>query len=392
MKQAMCNKQLCKIFPLLLSSALLLSSCTSDPSSAQPQSPAPSSPPSQVVSTAPAPSDKSVHLLEDHMEVASADETFDLYFAWNGTAFYELVSGDGTHILLDPTYYETLRTCYDITDQVNSEVEDIKGCDWIFLTHTHIDHDNQIDEIMNTYRDAKAVIPGNSAAFFTTYYGITPSQNILLPAYARDKLDMGEFTVTVFEGKHTFLRGANANGPAYYQQEVLTDDLTPSQIVEALKNNSGNENLLCYYIEFKDGLSILFWNGDVVNDYKLLDYAGLEPDLMFYQQAACNVGGDKSNPDPTDLCNFIESVNPQVALPAHCEHFTMDNLYQIGDLMSQTTSANGGRTDYLEPTVLQWYGVNQLDDGTLEIKTVDSELVPEDKLDVLEMPPNAGLH
>ena len=336
--------------------------------------------------------DESIHIMSDGMDTSSPDETFELYFAWNGTDFYELVSEDGTHILIDPTYYLTETTCYNITDQVNTEVEDVKGCDWILLSHTHIDHDNQIDEILNSYLDAKAVVPGNSAAFFTTYYGITPSQNVIIPAYSKDTLDMGNFTITVFEGKHTFLRGANANGPQYYQQEVLTEDKTPSQIVESLKNNSGNENLLCYYVEFEDGLSVLFWNGDVTNDYRLVEYEGLEPDIMFYQQAACNVGGDKENPDPTELCEFIGRVNPQIALPNHFEHFTMDNIYAIGEAMSASTNATGGRTDYLEPTVLQWYGVNRLEDGTLDIKKVDESAVPEDKVEVQAMPENAGLH
>jgi len=328
--------------------------------------------------------DVSVHLMTNQLKAAAAGEKFEFYFRWNGTDFYEFIYADGTTVLVDPTYFFKKTTAYDITNKVTTEVEDIHGADYILLSHTHTDHDNRIADIYKTYKDAVVVVPGNSAAEFCAAYGILPAQNVVIPTFGGgDRLVMPNLEVTSYHGKHTYLRGVNPDSPAVYiQDNLIPDTMTVKQYNNLIKQSLGNENLMQYNLVGSNGFKVFMWNGAILNDYRPYQYENLLPDIMFYQQAACNVGGDRTNPNATDLTKLFASAKPKLAIPNHMEYFTMDNLYKIGDQLTKKSNEMGLKTDYLEPTVLQWYGVNRLQDGTLEVKVVDDKAVPAKKIPV----------
>lgn len=110
-----------------------------------------------------------------------------------------------------------------------------------------------------------------------------------------------------------------------------------------------------YRITLPDGLSILIWTGQLSEDRRKYIYYGMQPDVMFVQLAATNLGGSRDAPDASDLADFILKVQPKVVLPIHQEKFSWDILEEVARQCNARFDAAEKDIRFLVPRCAVWY-------------------------------------
>lgn len=274
--------------------------------------------------------------------------------------FNEIVLPNGKVIVVDPYWYD-VNNQY-IVDNKTEAGKWVCGADYMILTHTHGDHVKDVPSILDYYPMCKVVVPQGGAAEFCTTYNINPMSYLIYAVEADSHLEFEDFTLDVIPSRHTIT-----------VRPGIIDGLKDSYIKEGYNSTSlangqwGALHFNNYLITTKDGFKILLYGGTVQNDPYLYKMVDMQPDIMFYQAAQCNLGNplygtkyavdlnDRANIQVDDLANFVASVNAGLCMPSHQEKFTFDNLNYIGGLCAEVGAKKNTNTQYFVPKNNTWY-------------------------------------
>lgn len=83
----------------------------------------------------------------------------------------------------------------------------------------------------------------------------------------------------------------------------------------------------------------------------------MKPDILFVQLAATNVGGDRLYPNMDEITEFIEYVNPRIALPIHQENFQWEQLKQMETQCREKLKKDQKNICYWNPEPSRWYAL-----------------------------------
>lgn len=295
---------------------------------------------------------------------------------WNGFAFYEIRLPNGKVIITDPyQYLINKKLCAEesyakYNDQKASDT--ISGCDYVLLTHGHGDHIADLPDIMTKYRQAKLVIPDNSAASILIEHGYNPMSRNIQIVGDNDRLEFDDFTLECFRGRHTTIGPADLVKPRFAKMM----EEAPYREMEKYQNLDGSFNIQSahlhiwttlefrnYKITTNDGTVIFIWGGQINEDFRRWRYHGMRPDIMLVQVAATNVGDNRDNPDAENLAKFIADVEPSIVLPIHQEKFSSVILDNIGEQCIKHFADKNKEIEYLNPVAYQWYAFKKESEG-----------------------------
>ena len=143
---------------------------------------------------------------------------FGLRLKWLGCACFEL-DFDGLHIVNDPWITPNQKT--DLT------WENVEGCDYITLTHSHSDHIVDIPPLMEKF--SSYLMCGEMTALpMMKWANVNPMR--IYPMSANLELDMDKVKIKALYGRHSPLPGTGLErvermktGPFHGQSELLTE-------------------------------------------------------------------------------------------------------------------------------------------------------------------------
>ncbi|OAA90729.1 MBL fold metallo-hydrolase [Clostridium ljungdahlii] len=316
---------------------------------------------------------KSTAILDKDMDSSNWDEnsTPSVRIKWNGYAFNEIKLPNGKNIVIDP-YYHNVDNKY-ILDKTKTAADIVDGCDYVLFTHTHFDHSQDFPYILKKYPRVPVVMPEAAISSFNYTYEIMSLNYNVQGVSNNDKLEFPDFTLETFFGKHTtrnYITEDPKTVPLYFGKDGKFDPLK-------LDFFETGTIILNYKITTKEGFTILIYGGQIPSDFRKYNYIGTNPDLMFYQMAANNLGdgsklniGNRENPVATMLGDFIASVNPKMALPYHQEKFSMNTLYSISKQCAKRANLKGTTTGFIAPETHKWYRFSKDSYGNINVTSV----------------------
>lgn len=317
---------------------------------------------------------KSTAILTKDIKTSTWDEipTTSVCIKWNGYAFNEIKLPNGKNIIIDPYYYGVDNKY--ILDKTKTAADVVDGCDYVLFTHTHFDHSQDFPYLLKKYPRMQVVMPVSAIQSFNYTYEISSMNYNVQGVSNNDKLEFSDFTVETFLGKHT-TRNVGPEDPKtvplYFGKDSKFDPLS----FEFFETGC---ILLNHKITTKEGFTILIWGGQILSDFRKYHYIGSEPDLMFYQMAANNLGdgktlntGNREKPVATMLGDFIASVNPKIAIPYHQEKFSMTDLNSIGEQCAERANLKGTVTDFVAPETHKWYCFSKDVYGNVNVTSVE---------------------
>lgn len=317
---------------------------------------------------------KAAAIAEKDMKTSAWDEnsSSSVRVKWNGYAFNEIKLPNGKNIVIDP-YYNGVDSKYTL-DKTKTAADIVDGADYVLFTHTHFDHSQDFPYILKKYPRVPVVMHERAVTSFSYAQQIAAINYNVQGVSNNDKLEFPDFTLETFLGKHTTRDGEQEDLKAnsmYFDKDGKFDPLKYEFF------ETGNI-ILNYKITTKEGFTILIWGGQIPSDYRKSNYAGMKPDLMYYQMAANNLGdgttlntGNREKPVATMLGDFIASINPKMAVPYHQEKFKMEDLHSIGQQSAERGNLKGTTTGFVTPETHKWYRFTKDASGNVSVTSVN---------------------
>ena len=260
----------------------------------------------------------------------------DIRLRWCGVAFYEITLPDGTVIITDPAQYqypENMVAEKDYLRYADRGAEEIlERVDYILISHIHFDHVQDLTGVMDKFPDARVIVPDSSAVALCLEKNYSTLKRNIFAAGQLDEIRFPEFTLNSFAGKHTVFASTDPFLGNFREQDFRGDYKNAdgsTDYIKALFWAAGGFDPRNYLLTLPDGRKILIWAGQISEDFRRFRYTGMQPDLMFVQIAGTNIGGDRENPQPEQICSFAADVQAKVVMPIHQEKYTKKCLKMI---------------------------------------------------------------
>ena len=132
--------------------------------------------------------------------------------------------------------------------------------------------------------------------------------------------------------------------------------------------------MMNYTITTKDGWKITLWAGEMASETHFSFYRDTKPDIFFYQNAKVNFGGDRDNPDTTNLAKMINLTDPQVVLPFHQNDSFPRQTVLAHELTVEKLNneiAEGCGAQIFSPDSCCWYAFTKDADGKVSMSVFD---------------------
>lgn len=298
-----------------------------------------------------------------------------LRFRWHGGAFYEFLLPNGKIIVTDPFQYHAGR-CY-LTDGEKQACDVVEGCDYILLTHTHFDHARDLPEMVRKFPESIVIVADDGYASLMMEQGYNPLRSRIQPVGDRDRLELPDFRLEAFRGKHTIIGLHDpalqkvpevlAQGIPFREQKLYRDKEGAFDLLKGLYDVEAGMAFRNYKLTFPGGETVLIWGGEIAMDFRKHCYYGMKPDLLFIQLAATNVGGDRDHPQVEAMTDFIRQIAPKAVVPMHQENFEWELLEKIASDCNQLLQQERNGIRYYNPESSIWYTVRATSQNTMEI-------------------------
>ena len=170
---------------------------------------------------------------------------------WINTAGFELVMSNGKHILLDPFLSGNVDgvLCHPM------ELEEIKQCDYLLLSHIHIDHAADVARIQEKFPDVVIFVGDLSADPLCEWLNINCAR--ICRVRSGEVYEFDDLLVEVFAGRHTESpRGYYRGAKKFRNQDGSV----------SLSDWFGNLELNNYRLTLCDGTRIMVWAGMTSQD------------------------------------------------------------------------------------------------------------------------------
>ncbi len=204
---------------------------------------------------------------------------------WFNNAGFEMVLPSGKHIIVDP-----------YLDSANVEpfpVEDIERCDYLLVSHVHVDHVADIRALEDKFGRFPIFVGQSTADVLFQEYDLDLRNMYICDDGFQYKFD--DVTITAFTGRHT-----EAPNPTRRSESVKADSTNTGWW--------GNFEVMSYLIEASDGTEVLIWAGMTTEDQKY-KYEDLRPDIAIMHLSP------KS--DAAIFADMVAAWNPKLVIPHH---------------------------------------------------------------------------
>ena len=234
---------------------------------------------------------------------------------WLNTAGFEIVMSNGKHILLDPFLDGRVGRleCYPIS------IDEIEGCDYLLLSHTHFDHAKNVEDIQKKFPKLNLFCPDLSADALCREQHVDCGR--IYRARSGEKYEFDDVTIECFAGRHTeSSRGYYRTGKDYLKPDGSPDDLMWF----------GSLELINYLITTNDGTKILVWAGMTSSDQKHR-FKGLKPNIALMHVSP--------KQDFNEFAELTEAMGTQVIIPHHYD--ATEKLFEaIPDMLNDSSEEN----------------------------------------------------
>ncbi|MBR6571851.1 MAG: MBL fold metallo-hydrolase [Clostridia bacterium] len=309
-------------------------------------------------------------LYELNMPHINKQDENTILFRWNSYQFLEFVLPNNKRIIVDPYWYKVSNR-YNYYPNIKAS-EWIDGADYVLLTHVHGDHANDLPDILEHWPKVPVLIPAQGMQSLAYNLGLNVGGFNALPVSHGEVLEFEDFKVEVCRGLHTFASGIGWQQAQLDLTRYATED--GDFKTESFENIAGGRDMMNYTITTKDGWKITLWAGEMASETHFSFYRDTKPDIFFYQNAKVNFGGDRDNPDTTNLAKMINLTDPQVVLPFHQNDSFPRQTVLAHELTVEKLNneiAEGCGAQIFSPDSCCWYAFTKDADGKVSMSVFD---------------------
>lgn len=251
---------------------------------------------------------------------------------WFNTAGFEIILPGGKHLLTDP-YLDSSRV-------FPFSVQNIKQCDYILLSHIHIDHAADLRSLEEKFGRFVLCVGDLSADPLCRWQDLDIRNFYRVRGGIKYIFD--DVTIEVFDTRHTESMCSHRRS-SHYREENLHDWW-------------GLMEVLSYLITTADGTRILFWAGMTTEDQKNM-FRDLRPDLAVMHLSP------KS--DPEIFADMVRSWKPRLVIPHHYDAIrsgVIEHPEQLSRHLSDEFQSlfirrrANGTLDFDEETFVEYFG------------------------------------
>ncbi len=239
---------------------------------------------------------------------------------WLNTAGFEIIMQNGKHILIDPFLSGTLHgiSCYPVS------LDDIEQCDYLLLSHIHIDHAEDVARIQKKFPKLNLFVGDLSADPLCTWQEVDCAR--MYRVRPGECYEFDDVKIEVFSGRHS-------ESPRGYYRKNNYDENGNFQYDAWF----GNLEFLNYMITCGDGTRILIWGGMTSSD-QIHKFAGLNPNIALMHVSP--------KQDFEEFARLTSAMNAQIIIPHHYD-FT-EKIFEARPEMLQDMSEENRKNFVIE--------------------------------------------
>lgn len=237
---------------------------------------------------------------------------------WMNTAGFEIVMSNGKHILLDPFLSGDVDgiVCHPM------DLEQIERCDYLFLSHIHIDHAGDVRRIQEKFPQVNIFVGDLSADPLCEWLGLDCSR--IYRVRGGESYEFDDLKAEVFSGRHTESpRGYRRAGKKFRNPDGSLD----------LSAWFGNLELYNYRLTLCDGTRIMVWAGMTSPDQKKR-LRGVNSDICLMHVSP--------KQDFLEFAELVEAMGTRIVIPHHYD-FTEEFFKKVPDAMKDMSRENQER-------------------------------------------------
>ena len=234
---------------------------------------------------------------------------------WINTAGFELVMSNGKHILLDPFLSGNVDgvLCHPM------ELEEIKQCDYLLLSHIHIDHAADVARIQEKFPDVVIFVGDLSVDPLCEWLNINCAR--ICRVRSGEVYEFDDLLVEVFAGRHTESpRGYYRGAKKFRNQDGSV----------SLSDWFGNLELNNYRLTLCDGTRIMVWAGMTSQDQKNR-LRGVRSDIALMHVSP--------KQDFDQFARLVEAMGIRIVIPHHYD-FTEGFFKMMPEAMKDMSREN----------------------------------------------------
>ncbi len=234
---------------------------------------------------------------------------------WINTAGFEIEMADGRHILLDPFLSGEVDgiVCHPMS------LDEIEKCDYLLLSHIHIDHAADVGRIQKKFPGVNIFVGDLSADPLCEWQNLNCAR--LYRVRGGERFEFGDLTIEVFSGRHTESpRGYFRNSPKFRNPDGSL----------SLSDWFGNLELNNYRLTLCDGTRIMVWAGMTSADQKRR-LAGVRSDMALMHVSP--------KQDFGEFAELVETMGARIVIPHHYD-FTEEFFKKVPDVLNDMSEEN----------------------------------------------------
>ena len=265
------------------------------------------------------------------------------YFAYN---CLELKLPDGKTLVIDPCLNkEGAYSCgYDVND--------LEGCDYVFVNHSHIDHVDSLGKVYDRFHPL-IFAHAHTAQDLATFYDIPYIR--IAPFTYGDEFLFDSFQVKIYRARHNSTAGFMVR-PSGRVDEYAKDvfQLRMDDPIEDRLTNAGTMYNSNFLITLSNNLRIGFFAGNpgMLEPEDAHLWRELHPDIVFAQRCKWT-----DSHYAEKMSNVLAVTGARIMVPIHIEDAYTDeyDAAEYTDDVNKACEAKGlpGRMMFLEKA--QWY-------------------------------------
>lgn len=215
-----------------------------------------------------------------------------LKMRWINYAGYEIVLPNGKVVLIDPSL--SMNLAEEEREQL-AEKFYTNGCDYIIISHIHMDHINDIPTLLKKY-NPKIFVGATSAYWLMQLYNI--SRDNIYPVFPNEAYELDGMRLQIFHGKHKF------------QNPNLK--MLPKNEMEQIVGTYGSIEYMDYCLTTKENISIFVSGGgkpELVFQNLDDELKRCRPNILLRQTT--------SKWSPEEFAHIVDGWHAQIVFPIH---------------------------------------------------------------------------
>ncbi len=273
------------------------------------------------------------------------------YFAFNAL---EIKMPDGKTLVVDP--------CLEKEGHFSCgyDVDDLEGCDYVFLNHSHGDHAASLGKLYDKYHPlimAHAVTSFNLARLYDIPY------IRFIPFVNGDEYDFDSFKIQVVPGRHNNLVPGNFMvRPSGRRDELCGTRVMNMKHGSELEKELGDMGTMYgsnFLLTTANNLRVGFYAGNAgMEDPQEKNlWTRLRPDVIFAHRAKFTTGNLSASQSVQKMADVLEITGARILIPIHIEdaysgkYDPTEYVYQVNKACEERNIL--GRMMFMERG--QWY-------------------------------------